>query len=115
MTQPVTGPNALHVMARVRTNVHYAKAVTAQPGYLEAVALRDKAKARQQALQFPQVVWPDPPTTDTANLDEYLAAYSAAWDEEQTRTRNIDALTTVIGAAERNVRTAIDDRRSTNC
>jgi hypothetical protein len=109
MTRSITGSNPLHVLARTRVNPFYARAVAAQPGYLEAVALRDKAQSMQRSLQFPAVVWPDPPTAATANLDDYLAAYTAAWDEEQTRTRNIDALGTVIGACERAVRSAIDD------
>jgi hypothetical protein len=107
MSQSGMPTSALTIAARVRTNTHYAKVVTAQPGYLGAVALRDKAQAMQRSILFPQVVWPQAPTDIDADLDEYLTAYRAAWAEEQTRTRDSDALDAVIGACERTMGTAI--------
>jgi hypothetical protein len=108
MTQP-TRSNAFNIEARVRTNSHYAKAVTSIPGYVEAVALRDKTKAMQQSVLFPQVEWPTAPTSVHADLDGYLTEYRNAWQEEQSRTRDAEALTTVLGACERAMQSAIDD------
>jgi hypothetical protein len=55
------------------------------------------------------VSWPDPPTDINAGLDDYLTAYTAAWEEDQSRTRTAEALTTVIGACERAMQPAIGD------
>jgi hypothetical protein len=109
MTQSARPTSAGTVAARVATNTHYAKAITAQPEYLGAVALREKAQAMKRSILFPQVVWPQAPTDIDADLDAYLTAYRAAWVEEQTRTRDSDALDAVIGACERTMGSAIND------
>ena len=90
-----------------RTNSHYAKAVAAIPGYLGAIALRDKAQAEKRNVLFPVVAWPDPPANIDADLTAYLAAYVAAFDEEQTRTKTVEALDAVVGACERQMRSVI--------
>lgn len=108
MTQAI--PNsALLIESRARANKYYAKAVTAQPGYVEAVARRTKAQDKKRDVLFPVVSWPEPPTDTNNDLDAYLDAYLAAAEEEQTRSRRADALDTVVGAAERAMRSAIDD------
>jgi hypothetical protein len=98
-----------HIEGRSRTNKHYAKAIKAVPGYLEATALRDKAQAKKRDTLFPVVVWPSAPTDIEHDLDKYLADYTAAFEEEQTRERAAAALDTVVGACERQMRAAIDD------
>jgi hypothetical protein len=106
MSQPLS--TAGHVEGRARTNKHYADAVRAVPGYLEALALRDKAQARKRDILFPAVAWPSAPA-HVDDLDAYLAEYTAAFEEEQTRARDTAALDTVVGACERQMRTVIDN------
>lgn len=98
--------NALTVMARARTSPHYARAVTARPGYLEAVDLRDKALAAQQYL--PATDYPTPPAKGE-DLNAYLNAYITAWTEDQARTATTEAIAVVIGDCERRIRSAIDE------
>jgi hypothetical protein len=45
MNHPVHNGGALATISRTHRNTFYGKAIAAQPGYLEAVALRDKAMA----------------------------------------------------------------------
>jgi hypothetical protein len=109
MTQPIGVRSALGILARAKMNPRYAKLLATRPGYLEAVAMRDKALQKQQSLRFPQVTYPTPPDTDGADLDQYLSDYAAAYEEEQSRTRHADALTAVIGACERTINSALDN------
>jgi hypothetical protein len=55
------------------------------------------------------VSWPEAPTDINADLDEYLTAYTAAWDEQQNRTRTAEALDAVVGACERTMQSVIGD------
>jgi len=108
MTNPL-GSTALTIEARAKRNPYYAKIVNAQYGYSEAAALRDKAQAKRRSTLFPQVSWPEAPADSSADLDEYLTAFTAAWDEQQNRTRDAEALDTVIGACERTMQSVIGD------
>jgi hypothetical protein len=111
MTQSlgIVPPQAGAYIHRAARNSYYRRAVEAQPGYLTAVALRDKAMQRRQATQFPQVQYPEPPTSIDADLDAYLGAFTTARAEEDERARQIDALTNVIGACERAINGATGD------
>ena len=49
------------------------------------------------------------PDSDDADLDNYLSSYAAAYEKEQSRTRQADALAAVVGACEWAVNSALDD------
>jgi hypothetical protein len=109
MTQAVGARSALGVIARAKMNSRYAQLLATRPGYLEAVAMRDRAMQKQQSLRFPAVAYPTPPDSDDADLDQYLSDYAAAYEEDQFRNRQADALGAVVGACERSIGSAMDD------
>jgi hypothetical protein len=101
--------NALPIKLRAQSNTFYAKAIAAVPGYLEAQARYERATEKRRSVLFPQVQWPALPTAESDDLDAYLDAYEAAWEEEQARNRRAEALDAVIGQANREMRTVLDD------
>ena len=106
MTQPIS---ALAIIGRAKQNRRYAELLSTRPGYDSAVAMRNKAMERQRSLRFPMVTYPTPPDGVSGDLDTYLSDYTAAYEEEQSRNRQAEALIGVIGACERTIISATDD------
>ncbi|MCW2652680.1 MAG: Uncharacterized protein JWR32_3656 [Mycobacterium sp.] len=86
--------NVLSIMARARGNSYLARAIGEITDYVQAVALREKALKRQQAL--PAVQWPSQPVSVEDDVDMFLSGVAAAVADERTREAQALALANVV-------------------